>query len=261
MKQFVYILRIKFDLGLFENAMPSPTMGFATSESRQTALQAARESMTLLKNSNDLLPLAKGRKILITGPTANSLISLNNGWTYVWQGNNEALYPKDRQTILQAIQTKARNNATYVPGVTFDKEIDIQAAVNAAREADVAVVCVGESSYAETPGNITDLTLSDTQLKLAQAIEATGKPVVLVLVEGRPRIINRITDGAQAILMAYNPATKEAPQSRMFFSVTIIPAASFPSLTRRLQIATLPMITNFSRPKRPVLGTRLLVPV
>jgi beta-glucosidase len=202
------ILRIKFDLGLFENPMPSPTMGFATSESRQIALQAARESVTLLKNSNGLLPLTKGRKILITGPTANSLISLNNGWTYVWQGNNESLYPKDRQTIVQAIQTKAGNNATYVPGVTFDKEIDIQAAVNAAREADVAVVCVGESSYAETPGNITDLTLSDAQLKLAQAIEATGKPVVLVLVEGRPRIINRITDGAQAILMAYNPSNE-----------------------------------------------------
>ncbi len=202
------ILRVKFDLGLFENPMPSPTMGFATSESRQTALQAARESMTLLKNNNNLLPLAKDRKILITGPAANSLISLNNGWTYVWQGNNESLYPKDRETILQAIKTKAGNNATYVPGVTFDKEIDIPAAVNAARDADVAVVCVGESSYAETPGNITDLTLSDPQLKLAQAIEATGKPVVLVLVEGRPRIINRITDGAQAILMAYNPSNE-----------------------------------------------------
>src|SRR5713101_1354845 len=112
------ILRVKFDLGLFENPMPSPTMGFATSESRQTALQAARESMTLLKNNNNLLPLAKDRKILITGPAANSLISLNNGWTYVWQGNNESLYPKDRETILQAIKTKAGNNATYVPGVT-----------------------------------------------------------------------------------------------------------------------------------------------
>jgi beta-glucosidase len=118
------------------------------------------------------------------------------------------MYPKDRQTIAQAIQTKVGNNATYIPGVTFDKEIDIQAAVNAAREADVAVVCVGESSYAETPGNITDLTLSDPQLKLAQAIEATGKPVVLVLVEGRPRIINRIADGAQAVLMAYNPSNE-----------------------------------------------------
>ncbi|HAF14179.1 MAG TPA: beta-glucosidase, partial [Blastocatellia bacterium] len=202
------ILRVKFDLGLFENPMPNPTMGFATSESRQTALQAARESLTLLKNNNGLLPLAKDRKILITGPTANSLVSLNNGWTYVWQGNNESLYPKDRQTIVQAIQTKAGNNATYVPGVTFDKEIDIPAAVNAAREADVAVVCVGESSYTETPGNITDLSLSDPQLKLAQAIEATGKPVVLVLVEGRPRTINRIADGAQAILMAYNPSNE-----------------------------------------------------
>jgi beta-glucosidase len=202
------ILRVKFDLGLFENAMPTPTIGFATSESRQTSLQAARESMTLLKNNNGLLPLTKDRKVLITGPTANSLVSLNNGWTYVWQGNNESLYPKDRQTIVQAIQTKAANNAKYVPGVTFDKEIDIQAAVNAAREADVAVVCVGESSYTETPGNITDLTLSDPQLKLAQAIEATGKPVVLVLVEGRPRIINRVVDGAQAILMAYNPSNE-----------------------------------------------------
>ena len=202
------ILRVKLDLGLFENAMPGPTIGFASGESRQTSLQAARESLTLLKNNDSVLPLGKGRKILITGPSANSLVSLNNGWTYVWQGNDESMYPKDRQTIAQAIQTKVGNNATYIPGVTFDKEIDIQAAVNAAREADVAVVCVGESSYAETPGNLTDLTLSDPQLKLAQAIEATGKPVVLVLVEGRPRIINRIADGAQAVLMAYNPSNE-----------------------------------------------------
>src|SRR5260370_28102899 len=163
------ILLVKFDLGLFENAMPNPTIGFATGESRQTSLQAGRESMTLLKNPNNLLPLAKGRKILITGPTANSLISLNNGWTYVWQGNNESLYPKDRQTIVQAIQTKDGNNATYVPGVTFDKEIDIPAAIKAAREADVPGLCVGESSYAEPPGNVTSFILSDPQLKLAQA--------------------------------------------------------------------------------------------
>ena len=202
------ILRVKLDLGLFENATPTPTIGFATNESRQTSLQAARESLTLLKNNNNILPLAKDRKILITGPTANSLVSLNNGWTYVWQGNNESLYPKDRQTITQAIQSKVGSNATYVPGVTFDKEIDIPAAVSAARDADVAVVCVGESAYSETPGNITDLTLSEPQLKLAEAIEATGKPVVLILVEGRPRIINRIADGAQAILMAYNPSNE-----------------------------------------------------
>jgi beta-glucosidase len=164
--------------------------------------------MTLLKNENNLLPLARNRKVLVTGPTANSLASLNNGWTYVWQGDNADLYPKDHPTLLQAVQTKAGKNVTYIPGTTLDKEIDIAAAARAAREADVAIVCVGESAYAETPGNITDLTLSEAQLRLAEAIEATGKPVVLVLVEGRPRIINRIADRAQAILMAYNPSNE-----------------------------------------------------
>ena len=203
------ILRLKFDLGLFESpTLSAPMTAFGTSESRQVSLQAARESMTLLKNENSLLPLAKDRKVLVTGPTANSLISLNNGWTYVWQGDKAELYPKDRPTILQAIQAKLGKNITYIPGTTLDKEIDVQAAVRAARESDVAVVCLGEGSYAETPGNITDLTLGEAQLRLAEAIEATGKPVVLVLVEGRPRVINRIVDRAQAILMAYNPSNE-----------------------------------------------------
>ena len=202
------ILRVKFDLGLFENPMPNPKMGFATAESRQVALEAARESLTLLKNENGILPLSKHSKILVTGPTADSLIPLNNGWTYVWQGNNAALYPKDRPTILKAIQEKSGSNVNYVPGVTFDKEIDIAAAVRAAQDAEFTVVCLGESSYAETPGNITDLTLNGPQLKLAEAIEATGKPVLLVLVEGRPRVINRIADGAKGILLALNPGNE-----------------------------------------------------
>ena len=203
------ILRLKFDLGLFENpTLSAPMTSFGTGESREVSLQAARESMTLLKNENSLLPLARNRKVLVTGPTANSLISLNNGWTYVWQGDNAGLYPKDRPTILQAMQAKLGKNITYIPGTTLDKEIDIQAAVGSAREADVAVVCLGEGAYAETPGNITDLTLGEAQLRLAEAIEATGKPVVLVLVEGRPRVINRIVDRAQAILMAYNPSNE-----------------------------------------------------
>jgi beta-glucosidase len=100
------------------------------------------------------------------------------------------------------------DKVTYVPGVSFDKEIDIDAAVKAAQQADVAVVCIGESSYTETPGNITDLTLSAPQLKLAERIEATGKPVVLVLVEGRPRVINRLVEGAKGILLAYNPSNE-----------------------------------------------------
>jgi beta-glucosidase len=219
------ILKVKFDLGLFENPLPDPASkaNFGTNESRQVALQAARESMTLLKNDNNILPLASNRKVLVTGPTAHTLISLNNGWTYVWQGSEESLYPKDRPTILQAIEGKVGKNVTYVPGTRFtrppntpsgstptsvEEEVDIPAAVRAAREADVVVLCLGEGSYTETPGNITDLTLGEPQLKLAQAIEATGKPVVLVLVEGRPRVINRIADGAQAVLMAYNPGNE-----------------------------------------------------
>ncbi|HEV2912982.1 MAG TPA: glycoside hydrolase family 3 N-terminal domain-containing protein [Pyrinomonadaceae bacterium] len=219
------ILRVKFELGLFENAMPDPALKskLGTNQSRDVALQAARESMTLLKNENGLLPLNRNRKVLVTGPTAHSLISLNNGWTYVWQGSEESLYPKDRPTILQAIEGKLGKNVTYVPGTRItraagspsnttptdvNEEVDIAAAARAARDADVVVLCLGEGSYAETPGNITDLTLSEVQLRLAEAIQATGKPVVLVLVEGRPRIINRITDKAGAILMAYNPGNE-----------------------------------------------------
>ncbi|HYJ46759.1 MAG TPA: glycoside hydrolase family 3 C-terminal domain-containing protein, partial [Pyrinomonadaceae bacterium] len=218
------ILRVKMELGLFENPMPDPSLkaNFGTNQSRGVSLEAARESMTLLKNENNLLPLSKNRKVLVTGPTAHSLVPLNNGWTYVWQGSEESLYPQDRPTILQAIEGKAGKNVTFVPGTLIkhgqgpanstptdiDEEVDIPAAVRAARGVDVVVLCLGEGSYAETPGNITDLTLSDVQLRLAEAIEATGKPVVIVLVEGRPRIINRIADGAQAILMAYNPGNE-----------------------------------------------------
>jgi beta-glucosidase len=218
------ILRVKFELGLFDNPMPNPSLksNFGTNTSRDVSLEAARESMTLLKNTNNLLPLSKNRKVLVTGPTAHTLVSLNNGWTYVWQGSEESLYPQDRPTILQAIEGKVGNNVTFVPGTLIkrgkgsanstptdiDEEVDIQAAVRAARNVDAVVLCLGEGSYAETPGNITDLTLSEVQLKLAEALEATGKPVIIVLVEGRPRVINRIVDGAQAILMAYNPGNE-----------------------------------------------------
>jgi beta-glucosidase len=219
-------LRVKFELGLFEKPGPDPALKskIGLPESRLASLQSARESMTLLKNTGDLLPLAKNRKVLVIGPTADSLISLNNGWTYVWQGSEESLYPKDRPTIRRAIEAKAGEaNVTYVPGTKItrppgstsnntptdlESEVDIPAAVRAAGDADVVVLCLGEGSYTETPGNITDLTLGEPQLRLAEAIEATGKPVVLVLVEGRPRVINRIVDKAGAVLMAYNPGNE-----------------------------------------------------
>jgi beta-glucosidase len=218
------ILRVKYELGLFENPGPNASLkaNFARPESRQVSLEAARESITLLKNANNILPLSKSAKVLVTGPTADSLISLNNGWTYVWQGSEESLYPKDRDTVRRAIEKKVgAGNVTYVPGTkifrrpgstsnnnptSLEEEVDIPAAVQAARSADVVVLALGEGSYCETPGNITDLTIGEPQLKLADAIIATGKPVVLVLVEGRPRIINRIADRIPGIVMAYNPS-------------------------------------------------------
>jgi beta-glucosidase len=220
------ILRVKFELGLFDEPVPKPEAikRIGLPDSRQVSLQAAQESMTLLKNSHGLLPLAKDRRILITGPAADSLIPLNNAWTYVWQGSEPSLYPKDRPTIRQAIEAKiGAANVTYAPGTrimrrpnsrsnstptNIEEEVDIPAAVTAAQNADVVVLCLGEGSYTETPGSISDLTLGEPQLKLAEAIEGAGKRVVVVLVEGRPRIINRIVDRADAILMAYNPGNE-----------------------------------------------------
>ena len=220
------ILRVKYELGLFEKFGPDAALKakFALPEYRQVSLQAARESMTLLKNANNILPLAKTTKVLVTGPTSDSLISMNNGWTYVWQGSEESLYPKDRHTIRRAIEEKiGASNVTFVQGTKItrapnttsnnnptdrEEEVDIAAAVQAAQNVDVIVLALGEGSYCETPGNITDLTIGEPQIKLAEALKATGKPIVMVLVEGRPRIINRIADNASAILMAYNPSNE-----------------------------------------------------
>ena len=217
------ILRVKFELGLFEKPMPDASLKakFGLPEYRDASLAAARESITLLKNNNNVLPLSKNTKVLVTGPTADSLVAMNNGWTWVWQGSEESLYAKDRLTIRKAIEAKVGpSNVTFVQGTKItrgpgpsngtptdqEQEVDIAAAVNAARNVDVVVLALGEGSYCETPGNITDLTIGEPQIKLAEAIKASGKPVVMVLVEGRPRIINRIADGANAILLAYNPS-------------------------------------------------------
>jgi len=205
------ILTVKYQLGLFDDplrGMESKTV-IGSAESRKASLEAARESITLLKNENHTLPLAKTAHILVTGPDADSLIPLNNGWSYIWQGDRAKLYPKDRPTILKAIQEKiGAGNVTYVPGTTYDKEVDSGKAAEAAAKADAVVVCLGEWTYAETPGNIPDLTLPDAQLYLALKMMETKKPVIVVMTEGRPRIINRIADPANAIVMAYNPSNE-----------------------------------------------------
>jgi beta-glucosidase len=220
------ILRVKFDLGLFENAMPDTSLrsNFGRSEYLAVALEAARESIVMLRNNKGVLPLTKNRKVLITGPAADSMISLNNGWTYVWQGSEPSLFPKEKFTIRAAIAEKVGGpNLVFEPGTrivrkpgspsnsnptNIDEEVDIPAAVAAAVSVDTIILCLGEGSYTEHPGNIPDLTLPEVQLKLAEALIATGKPVVLVLAEGRPRVISPIADKVDGIVLALNPGNE-----------------------------------------------------
>jgi beta-glucosidase len=236
------VLKLKVDLGLFERPGPDPAAKakVGTADSRRVALEAARESITLLKNTGGVLPLAKGRKVLVTGPAADSLVALNNGWSFTWQGADASVYPTDRVTVLGAVRALAgEGNVVYVPGAGFDKTIDVAAAADAARAADVAVVCVGESAYAETPGNIEDLTLSEPQLALVEAVAAAGKPVVLVLVEGRPRVITRVEDRAAAVVMAYNPGLEGGQAIAEVLYGEVNPSGRLPFTYPRYANATL----------------------
>lgn len=202
------ILKVKKQLGLFANAYPDKNArkNFATAEATQVNLQAAQECITLLKNANGVLPMAKDKKVLVTGPTANLLSVMNGGWTITWQGDREDLYPAEKDTVLEAVQKLiGKDKVSYVEGTGFDKDINTAAAVEAAKQADVVIACIGEKTYCETPGNINDLTLDEAQLNLVAQLAATGKPVVLVLLEGRPRIIRPVVDQAGAIVMAYLP--------------------------------------------------------
>jgi beta-glucosidase len=169
--------------------------------------------MTLLKNQNNVLPLQKNIKVLVEGPSAQSITALNGCWSYVWQGNQAQYYPTDSKTIFQTIAEKVgAGNATTTTSNNFDDATNFDTATlkNAAANADVIVLCLGENAYAESPGNTRDLALPDNQLALARAAAATGKPVILVLTEGRPRFITSIEPGMKGILMAYWSGKKTA---------------------------------------------------
>ena len=209
------ILLLKMKTGLFDNPYPEPAAvaNFGKADYQVLALDAAHEAMTLLKNENNILPLAKNKKILVAGPSAQSISALNGCWSYTWQGKEEQWYPADSKTIVQAITDKVGvSNIITSTGKGFDNPMnfDITGLTNAAANADVIVLCIGENAYAESPGNTPELALDENQQALAKAAALTGKPVILVLTEGRPRFITNIEPAAKGILMAYWSGKKTA---------------------------------------------------
>ena len=205
------ILRMKYRLGLFRQ--PDTKLedypDFGSAEHERMAYEAAVESQVLLKN-NGILPLRKNLRILLTGPNAHSIRTMNGGWSYTWQGHGASReeFTGEFNTIYEALSQKFEN-LTYVPGVEYDlmgtdwkydENTGIKAAVRAARQSDVIVVCIGENTYCETPGNDVDMNLSANQKELVESLSATGRPIVLILNGGRPRIINDIEPLATAVV-------------------------------------------------------------
>lgn len=200
------ILKVKYETGLFDmpvgNAKDYPL--FNSAAHNQLNYDLTAECITLLKNNNNILPLAVGKKILVTGPSANSMRSLNGGWARIWQGTTSDETEKDKNTILEAVRSVfGAGNVVYSAGADFEKTLDVKDAVAKAANVDVILLCIGETSYTETPGNIGDIRISDSQIELTRALAATGKPIVFVLTEGRPRIISAIEPLSTAVLHAY----------------------------------------------------------
>jgi beta-glucosidase len=224
------ILTMKARMGLFDDPLrgTKASVESGSAEARRLALTAARESIVLLKNARGALPLAPGARVLVTGPAADSLLPLNNGWTITWQGDKKELYPTDRPTIRRALETRLGARVSYVPGSEFTKDTDAQAAKAAASQSDAVVLCLGEPPYAETPGNIDDLELPDAQIRLAREVAAAGRPVILVLVEGRPRLIRRIADATQAIVLGLNPGYEGGQAIADVLTGTVNPSGRLP---------------------------------
>ena len=205
------ILRLKYRLNLFEkpNTGGQDYEKFGSKEHAEKALHAAEETEVLLKNEDNILPIAKGTKILLTGPNANQMRCLNGGWSYTWQGSNAEDLSEPYNTIYEALCNKyGKENITLEQGVTYNERgqywqentPQIEKAVAAAKDCDVVIACIGENSYCETPGNLSDLWLSENQRNLVKELAKTGKPIVLILNEGRPRLITDIEPLAKAVV-------------------------------------------------------------
>jgi beta-glucosidase len=251
------ILRVKFELNLFTTPLTTADQypDFGSTAFRKAAYTTAAESITLLKNNQNILPLPANSKILVTGPNANSMRCLNGGWTYTWQGDRTDEIAGEYNTILEAVTKKfGEGNVRFVESVVYrpnqkywsDSIANMEEAVRAAAAADYILLCLGENSYTETPGNLNELDLSANQLSLARAMLSTGKRVVLILNEGRPRIISSIEPGVSAIVHVYLPGNYGGDALADILAGEVNPSGKLPVTYPRYANSLTPYIHKYA---------------
>ncbi|CAH1000194.1 Beta-glucosidase BoGH3B [Neolewinella maritima] len=224
------ILAVKVALGLYEQALYDPEAfpDFGSERFARRALQSAEESIVLLKNDGLPLPIKSDQRILVVGPTSDNMRSLNGGWTYSWQGQEADTYLTDFNTIREAVQQEFPGKVTHTEGVGFDTLIDIDRAVSLARASDIIVLCVGELSYTEDPGNINSLLLPAAQRRLFNALDALDKPIVLVMAAGRPRLMSGMSSRSEAVLYAPYPGPHGGDALASILSGRVNPSGRLP---------------------------------
>ena len=226
------ILKLKYELGLFENPVLKEGANydkFGSQEFVEKAKLAVAESITLLKNEAEVLPLAKDKKVLVTGWAAESMPSLNGGWSYDWQGATSVEFAKDKTNLLQALENEVgKSNVVFSEGCKYDEVGNLEDAIEKAKSVDHIILCLGENSYTEFLGNVNDLDLPKAQIELAQAMINTGKPITLVLLEGRPRIISEFADKVGSILLGYYPGQEGASSISDIIFGKINPSGKLP---------------------------------
>jgi len=259
------ILKMKQKLGLFEKPYGDPAAypEFGSEAHRLAARETAAEAITLLKNENNLLPIAKGRKIFVCGPNAHSMRTLDGGWSYSWLGDKTEAFTAEYNTILEAVQkVYGPENVTYTAGVSYkpggkyweEQKGDLQEALRLAGQADVILLCLGENTYTEKPGDLQDLYLSDLQTELAQTLAETGKPVVLVLNEGRPRIISKFEPIMKAVIQTYLPGNFGGDALADILSGVVNPSGKLPYNYPRYPQSLIPYWHKYSEEQTKTTG-------
>ena len=233
------ILKLKFDLGLFDNPITdfNSYKDFGSKKHNELAYKAASESITLLKNKNDILPLKNNPSILVTGPNANTMRGLNGAWTYSWQGNLADEFAFDYNTIYESVSnTFGSSNVKLIPGVAYNeegsyfemKELNIKKVVDEGRKSDIILLCLGENSYTEKPGDLNDLNIHKLQSKLARKLSKTGKPIILIINSGRPRLITDFEPFMDGIINIYLPGNHGGDALADILSGKVNPSGKLP---------------------------------